>query len=263
MKKLIVVGLVFTLAAVSAFASAKKESSVNSLERVKTAGELAIGIEGTYPPYTYHDAASNKLAGYDVEVAEAIAAKLGVKPRFIESKWDSLVIGLDSGLWDVVINQVGITAARKEKYDFSVPYTYTHGVVIVRNNNDSIKSFDDLNGKSSAQTITSNWAQLAERYGAKIIGTDGFNESVQLVIDRRADATINDDVTFADYLKEHPETPTKIVATSTDVTESAVILAKNQKELREAIDKALAELSADGTLTRLSLKYLNLDVSKR
>ncbi|MDR2343393.1 MAG: amino acid ABC transporter substrate-binding protein [Spirochaetaceae bacterium] len=262
MKKLFVLGLLF-VAAVSAFATAKKEKSVNSLERIKAAGELVIGIEGTYPPYTYHDAASNKLIGYDVEVAEAIAAKLGVRAKFVESRWDSLIIGLDSGLWDTVINQVGVTDARKEKYDFTIPYTYTRGVVVVRNDNDSIKTFQDLNGKSSAQTLTSNWAQLGERYGAKIIGTDGFNESVQLVIDRRADATINDDVTYADYLKEHPETPTKVVATSTDVTESAVILAKNQGELFEAINRALTELSADGTLTKLSLKYLNLDVSKR
>jgi cystine transport system substrate-binding protein len=262
MKKLFVVGLVLGMAA-CAFAGAKKESALNSLERIKAAGELVIGIEGTYPPYTYHDAASNGLVGYDVEVAEAIAVKLGVKPKFVESKWDSLIIGLDSGLWDTVINQVGVTDARKEKYDFSVPYTYTHGVVIVREDNDGIRSFEDLKGKSSAQTITSNWAQLGERYGAKIIGTDGFNESVQLVIDRRADATINDDVTFADYRKEHPESPTKVIATSTDVTESAVILAKNQKELLEAINRALTELSADGTLTRLSQKYLNLDVSKR
>ncbi|MDR2097982.1 MAG: amino acid ABC transporter substrate-binding protein [Spirochaetaceae bacterium] len=262
MKKLFVSGLILALA-VSAFANGKKENAANSLERIKAAGELVIGIEGTYPPYTYHDAGTNKLIGYDVEVAEAVAAKLGVKPRFVESKWDSLVIGLDSGHWDAVINQVGVTKERKEKYDFSIAYTYTHGVVIVREDNDSIKSFEDLNGKSLAQTITSNWAQLGERYGAKIIGTDGFNESVQLVIDKRADATINDDVTFADYRKEHPESPTKIVATSTDVTESAVAIAKNQKELLEAINKALTELSADGTLTRLSLKYLNLDVSKR
>jgi cystine transport system substrate-binding protein len=261
MKKAFVFVMAFVLA-VSAFAGAKKESAANSLERIKAAGELVIGIEGTYPPYTYHDGASNRLIGYDVEVAEAIAAKLGVKPKFVESKWDSLVIGLDTGLWDTVINQVGVTQERKEKYDFSVPYTYTRGVVVVRSDNDTIASFEDLNGKSSAQTITSNWAQLAERYGARIIGTDGFNESVQLVIDQRADLTINDDVTYADYRKEHPESPTKVVATSTDVTESAVILAKNQNELREAINNALAELSADGTLTRLSLKYLNLDVSK-
>jgi cystine transport system substrate-binding protein len=260
MKKVMVLGLGLILA-VSAFGGGKKAAG-NSLDRIKAAGELVIGIEGTYPPYTYHDAA-NKLVGYDVEVAEAIAAKLGVKPRFVESKWDSLVIGLDTGLWDTVINQVSVTDARKEKYDFSVPYAYSHGVIVIRSDNNSIRSFEDLQGKSSAQTTTSNWAQLGESHGAKIIGTDGFNESVQLVIDSRADATINDDVTYADYRKEHPESPTKIAATSTDVSESAVILAKNQAELRDAISKALTELSADGTLSKLSLKYLNLDVSKR
>jgi len=263
MKKLFTVMLIPVIA-FSVFAGGKKEAAAaNSLERIKAAGEIVVGIEGTYPPYTYHDAGSNKLVGYDVEVAEAIAAKLGVKARFVESKWDSLIIGLDSALWDTVINQVSVTAARKEKYDFSAPYTYTHGVVVVRSDNNAIKSFDDLKGKSSAQTVTSNWAQLAEKHGASIIGTDGFNESVQLVIDKRADATINDDVTYADYRKEHPQSPTKIVATSTDVTESAAIFAKGQPELIAAVDKALAELSADGTLTKISQKYLNLDVSKR
>ncbi|MDR1256499.1 MAG: amino acid ABC transporter substrate-binding protein [Spirochaetaceae bacterium] len=262
MKKLFFLGLIFVVGA-SAFAVGKKENAGNSLERIKAAGELVIGIEGTYPPYTYHEAAGNKLVGYDVEVAEAIAAKLGVKPRFVEAKWDSLIIGLDTGLWDTVINQVSVTPERREKYDFSLPYTYTHGVAIVRSDNDSIRSFEDLKGKSSAQTVTSNWAQIAERYGATITPTDGFSESVQLVIDRRADLTINDDVTFADYLKEHPESPTKIAANSADVTESAVVLPKNQNELRDAIDTALRELSADGTLTALSLKYLNIDVSKR
>jgi cystine transport system substrate-binding protein len=262
MKKLIVLGLALVLT-VSVFGGAKKEAAAgNSLERIKAKGELVIGVEGTYPPYTYHDV-SGKLVGYDVETAEAVAAKLGVKPRFVESNWDSLIIGIDTGLWDTVINQVGVTGARKEKYDFSVPYTYTHGVIVVRSNNDSIRSFEDLQGKSSAQTATSNWAQLAERYGAKIVGTNGFNESVQLVIDGRADATINDDVTYADYRREHPESPTRVAATSTDVSESAVILAKNQAELRDAISKALTELAADGTLTKLSLKYLNIDVSKR
>ncbi|MDR0383042.1 MAG: transporter substrate-binding domain-containing protein, partial [Spirochaetaceae bacterium] len=205
---------------------------------------------------------TNKLVGYDVEVAEAIAAKLGVKPRFVEAKWDSLVIGLDTGLWDVVINQVTVTSERREKYDFSVPYSYAHGVVIARNDDDSIKSFEDLKGKLAAQTVTSNWAQLAERYGATLVGTDGFSESVQLIIDKRVDLTINDDVTFADYRKEHSDSPVKIAITSTEVSESAVIFPKNQVELRYEIDEAIKELSADGTLTRLSLKYLNLDVSK-
>jgi cystine transport system substrate-binding protein len=262
MKKVFIIGLGLALA-VSAFAGAKKENAANSLERIRAAGELVIGIEGTFPPYTYHDAAANKLVGYDVEIAEAVAAKIGVKPRFVEAKWDSLIIGLDSGLWDTVINHVAVTDARKEKYDFSTSYTFIHGVVIARRDNNRVNSFEDLNGKTSAQTITSNWARIAERYGATIIGTDGFNESIQLVLDSRADVTISDDVVYADYLKEHPESPTKIAGASSEVIECAVILPKNQQELLNAIDKALAELSADGTLTRLSLKYLNIDVSKR
>ncbi|MHB9295447.1 amino acid ABC transporter substrate-binding protein [Pillotina sp. SPG140] len=245
---------------VSTFANARQEQSGTSLDRIKAAGVLTVGTEGTYPPYSFHNEA-NELVGYDVEVAKAIAAKLGVKAQFIESHWDSLIIGLDTSHWNVVINQVGITPERQQKYDFSTPYTYTRGVLIVHADNTSITSYSDLAGKSSAQTVTSNWAQLAERNGARIVGTDGFNQSIDLVISGRADATINDDITFYDYLKQYPNSPTKIVAFSEDVTASAVILSKNQPELLGAINQALDELLRDGTIRGISQTYFGQDIS--
>jgi cystine transport system substrate-binding protein len=255
--------LVVMFVAGSVFAGAKKEGAqaANSLERIKAAGVFIIGIEGTYPPYTYHDE-SNALVGYDVEVAQAISAKLGVKPQFVETHWDSLILGLDTGKWETVINQVGVTAARQEKYDFSTPYTYTHGALVIRDDNNAIKAFSDLKGKKSAQTVNSNWANLGTSFGAEIVGTNGFNESIDLVLQGRADATINDDVTFYDYKKNRPASPAKIAALSTDVTANAVLINKKQPELLAAINKALAELSTDGTLRTLSEKYFGFDVSK-
>ncbi|MFT7758891.1 UNVERIFIED_CONTAM: transporter substrate-binding domain-containing protein, partial [Salmonella enterica subsp. enterica serovar Enteritidis] len=93
----------------------------SNLEQIKTAGVLKIGTEGTYAPFTYHDTAG-KLVGFDVEIGEAIAKNLGVKAEFLEGKWDGLIAGLDAKRYDTVINQVGITEARKAKYDFSEPY---------------------------------------------------------------------------------------------------------------------------------------------
>ena len=145
------------------------------LEEIQAKGTLTVGIEGTYPPYTYHDESSDELTGYDVEIARAIAGKLGVEAKFVETKWDSIIAGLDAERYDVIINQVGITAERQEKYDFSQPYTYTKGVLIVAEDNNEITSFKDLAGKKSAQTVTSNWAATAESYGATIEGTDGFS----------------------------------------------------------------------------------------
>ncbi len=115
-----------------------------------------------------------------------------MKAQFLEGKWDGLIAGLDAKRYDVVINQVGITDARKQKYDFSEPYIASKAVLIVREGDDSIKSFEDLKGKKAAQSLTSNFGKLAEKSGAELVGTDGFDQSIQLVLTRRADATIND-----------------------------------------------------------------------
>jgi len=114
-----------------------------NLNAIKSAGVFKIGTEGTYAPFTYHDE-SGKLVGFDVEIGEAVAAKLGVKAEFIEGKWDGLIAGLDAKRYDTVINQVGITETRKQKYDFSEPYIASKAVLIARDGDDSIKSFADL-----------------------------------------------------------------------------------------------------------------------
>ncbi len=114
-----------------------------NLDQIKSAGVIKIGTEGTYAPFTFHDSA-NKLVGFDVEIGEAVAKKLGVKAEFVEGKWDGLIAGLDAKRYDAVINQVGITEARKQKYAFSEPYIASKAVLIVREGNTDIKGFEDL-----------------------------------------------------------------------------------------------------------------------
>lgn len=245
------VNLVFAGAAVAA----------DDLAAIKTAGVLRIGTEGTYAPFTYHDE-SGKLVGFDVEIGEAIAGKLGVKPEFIEGKWDGLIAGLDANRYDTVINQVGITDKRKEKYDFSKPYIVSKAVLIARSDDESIKGFDDLKGKKSAQSLTSNFGALATAAGAELVGTDGFDQSIQLVLTKRADATINDSLSFLDFKKHKPDAAVKIVAQKEDADASGIIVRKGQAELVAAIDKALDDIKADGTYQKIADKYFGQDVSK-
>ncbi|MEQ1405342.1 amino acid ABC transporter substrate-binding protein [Neorhizobium sp. Rsf11] len=232
-----------------------------NLGAIKSAGVLKIGTEGTYAPFTYHDQ-SGKLVGFDVEIGEAVAAKLGVKPEFIEGKWDGLIAGLDAKRYDTVINQVGITEARKQKYDFSDPYIASKAVLIVRADNDDIKGFADLKGKKSAQSLTSNFGKLAEQSGAELVGTDGFDQSIQLVLTRRADATVNDSLSFLDFKKQKPDAPVKIAAEQQNADYSGIIIRKGEPELLEAINKALTDIKADGTYQEISEKYFGQDVSK-
>ncbi|UVC10311.1 amino acid ABC transporter substrate-binding protein [Rhizobium sp. TH2] len=232
-----------------------------NLDAIKSAGVLKIGTEGTYAPFTFHDP-DGKLVGFDVEIGEAVAEKLGVKAEFLEGKWDGLIAGLDATRYDVVVNQVGITDQRKQKYDFSEPYIASKAVLIVRADDDGIKGFADLKGKKSAQSLTSSFGKLAEASGAELVGTDGFDQAIQLVLTGRADATINDSLSFLDFKKHKPDAPVKIAAEQADADYSGIIFRKGDADLKAAIDKALVDIKADGTYQKIADKYFGQDVSK-
>lgn len=232
-----------------------------NLDKIKSAGTIRIGTEGTYAPFTFHDAAG-KLVGFDVEVGEAVAEKLGVKAQFIEGKWDGLIAGLDADRYDAVINQVGITEARQQKYAFSKPYIASKAVLIVRDNNEEIKGFADLKGKKAAQSLTSNYGKMAEEAGAELVGTEGFDQSIQLVLTGRADATLNDSLSYLDFKKQKPDAPAKIVAEQSDASYSGILLRQGDDKLVAEVNKALEAIKADGTYQAISDKYFGQDVSR-
>lgn len=247
---LLVVGALFL-----AGCQSKGDGEANS-EKV-----LRVGTEGTYSPFSFRDD-NDKLTGYDVDVAKAVARKINNKVKFVEAPWDSMLAAFDANKSDVIFNQVSITPERKEKYLFSTPYSVSHPALIVNKDNNEIKDFADLKGKTSAQSLTNNYAQMAEDLGAEISSVNGFSKAVELVGDNRADATLNDDVAYYDYLNQKPNAPIKIVKTSDEATEVAAMFHKDDKELAEKVDKAIKELKADGTLTKLSEKYFKKDISK-
>ena len=241
--------------------SSKGDSNQTLLEQIQKEGVIQIGTEGAYAPYSYHDE-SGELVGYDVEVAEAVAEKLGVKVEFVETEWDSMIAGLDAARFDTIANQVGITDERKEKYIFSNPYTYIYGALITKQGNSEIKDFSDLSGKKSANSLTSNWADLARENGAEVVGVDGFAQAIELLTAGRVDATLNDNLVFLDYIKQHPDAPIQVATLSQDVSETAFPVVKGEDELVEAIDAALAEPSSEGKLTEISNRYFGEDVSQ-
>ena len=236
------------------------EAEETTYDKILKDGYITFATEGTYAPYSFHNDAGD-LVGFDVEIAQAIAEEIGVEARFTETQWDGIIAGLDAEKYDAISNQVSITDERKEKYLFSDPYTYVYGAVIVEESNDEIKSFEDLDGKDVALTVTSNWADVARSYGGEIVSTNGFSESIQLVLQGRADATVNDNVTFLDFKANQPDAKAKIAATSTEATESAILIRKGDDKLQEAINTALASLKSKGKLTEISIKYFGEDIT--
>ena len=236
--------------------------AADQLGTIQNRGTLIVALEGAWQPWSYHDE-SDTLVGYDVEVSRAIAEKLGVEPEYVESDWDSLFAGLDAGRFDLVCNGVEVTEERSKTYDFTTPYGYIHTALAVKKDNDTIHSFEDLAGKTTANSLASTYMELAESYGATVQGIDTLEETIQLLAAGRIDATLNADVSFYDYLNVHPDADFKIVAQTEDASHVAIPLRKgdDSASLLEAINKAIDELRADGTLTEISEKYFGQDIS--
>ena len=247
MKKLGIRLLALTLLATvtTGCASSKQE---NTWDKIKEKKEIVIGTEGTFAPFSYHDDNDN-LVGYDVEVSRALAKELGVKVKFVEVKWDSLIAGLDSDKYDLVTNQVAITAERKKKYDFSIPHTYSYPAIITKKDNTEITKMSDIKGHKFSQTGSSNFSKIVEKYKGEIVATNDWNENVSLVEQGRVDGTVNDTL--------------KIAAQGKEVSEQAFIFNKGQDDLKKNVDKALKSLKKSGKLAEISNKYFKTDVSHK
>ncbi|WP_441950101.1 amino acid ABC transporter substrate-binding protein [Nocardia sp. 2TAF39] len=221
---------------------------------------LKVGTEGTYAPFSFQGS-DGKLTGYDVEVIRAVGDKLGKKVEFVQTPWDAIFAGLESKRFELVANQVTVNDERKNKYALSTPYTISAGVIVTRADNNAIATLADLNGKTCAQSATSNWSKVATDAGAKVEAVEGFVQAIQLLKNGRVDATVNDNLAVAEYTKKTGDTGVKI-AGKTGAASQQAFAARKDDALIADVDKALDQLRADGTLAKISEKYFGTDVSR-
>ncbi|EWS81862.1 transporter substrate-binding domain-containing protein [Brachybacterium phenoliresistens] len=232
----------------------------DTLARIRSSGTVRIGLEGTYKPYAFHDA-SGALVGFEKDIADAVAKGLGAEPEYIETEWDSLIAGLDVDKYDLVINNVGITPERQEKYLFTEPYARSIGRVAVPESS-SAQAIADLEGKRAAQTATSNWAEQMTGLGLEIVPVQGFAEAIELVVQERVDATANDLVSFQSYLDEHPDAAFRLLDEELPTeTVVGVIMPKGQEALLAEVDEILAGMKADGSLAGIYQEWVGQDLS--
>lgn len=258
MKKLLSIFAVVTLAiGITAGCGKEEKNSAenkDALETIKDNGEIVIGTEGTYPPFTFHDE-SGKLTGFDVEVAEEVAKRMGVKPVFKETQWDSLFAGLDAKRFDMLANQVGIREDRQEKFDFSDPYSTSSAALVVREDKEKPASFEDVKGLKAAQSLTSNYSDIAKENGAEIVGVEGFSQAVELLNADRVDFTINDNLSVQNYVQTKKDANIKVVDTAEEASQSGFVFRKGNDELVKEVNKALDEMKKDGTYDKIVEKW--------
>lgn len=261
MKKILSVLLMATLLLTLCLPALAQDSS-DLLEKIRQRGEIIFGTEGTWSPWTFHNE-DDELVGFDVDVAKAVAEKLGVTATFVEGEWDGLLAGVTAGRYDAMANGVEITAERSAVYDFSAPYGFIRTALIAAGDDDSINALEDLQGKRTANTLSSTYSELAEGYGAQVTGVDDLNQTIELLLTGRVDATLNAEVTFYDYMAVHPEANLKVAALTVEASHVAFPMRKGAQteSLRAAIDQAISELRAEGVLREISVRYFGSDIT--
>ncbi|WP_104748963.1 transporter substrate-binding domain-containing protein [Helicobacter cetorum] len=238
--------------------------SASSLyERLLNKETISVATEGTYPPFTYHNK-EGKLTGYDVEVTRALAKELGVKLKFHETSWDSMLLGLKAGRFDMVANQVSLnTKKRQATFDEALAYSYSSTIMVVRKDEERIKDIDDIKGLKVANALSSVYGELALKYHAKVISIDSMGQALLLVQQKRADLTLNNSLAVLDYLNSHKNSPLKIAWESKDKQRASLVINKHQEKALELINNAMQKLIDKGVLKRLGEQFFGKDVSNK
>jgi cystine transport system substrate-binding protein len=251
------------IAAVGAMLGSVPAHAADLLDNVKGRGTLRIALEGTYPPFNFKDAKTGQLTGYDVDVARLVTARLGLKPDFVTTEWTAILSGLNAGKYDVIISQVGITPKREQVFDFSTPYTYSTPQLIVRRNERiDYRKLEDLKGKKVGVGQGSVFEQQAKAVpGVDVKSYPATPENLQDLAFGRIDAALNDSLMVA-YLLKSSQLPIRAGARVGATERMGVVFQKNNPKFHAAVDKALEELRADGSLKATSMKWFGTDATR-
>lgn len=224
---------------------------------------LMVGVEIGYPPMEYFDTDGATPIGFDVEVANALADYLGLELELVDTSWDGIFAGVDTGKYDCIISCVSITDERKEQFNLTKPYVSNHTVLIVPNDSE-IDSMEALNGHSTAvqaeTTADDYMKEHSAELGAELFQYDKVINCFDDLKAGRTDSVFTDNVVAAYYLGDEASNY-KTVWENDELEPIGICLKKGNDGLTQAIDDALDALSADGTLGTIAEKYFGTDLT--
>jgi len=255
--------LIVTMAGVLFVGCGQKQEKLNSLEAVKKSGKLTVGLDDSYPPMEFRDA-KDVLVGFDVDLGNEIGKKLGVKTEYITNDFNGMILALGSSKFNVIISAMSITDLRKKSIDFSDSYVIGGQVAVIKQGNTKIKKLDDLKGKIVACQLgsTGDTAATAMKGLKEVKKYDKITEAFQELSIGRVDAVVMDAQVGQYYVAKKPG---KYEVLTEQISKEPIGIGfkKQDKELRAAVQKAINELKADGTLSKISVKWFGVDVYKK
>ncbi|WP_040205748.1 transporter substrate-binding domain-containing protein [Neobacillus jeddahensis] len=249
-KALLVLVLLLSLAACGS--DKTSTSGMNLIDE----GKFTFASSGEFKPFSVTDA-NGKMTGFDIEVAEAIAKELGLDPVQKKFKFGGIVEGVKAGRFDAAVASHTITEERLKAVSFSTPYYYSGPQIFVRPDS-SIKTLDDLKGKEIAVSKGSTYAKTAEEVTDKIILLDSDVTALEALSKGKHDAVITDFITGKEAIGAGMKIVGKELLGRSD---QAIAIAKDNKKLLEEVNKALQTLRDNGTLTKISKKYIGEDIT--
>jgi polar amino acid transport system substrate-binding protein len=238
--------------------------AADTLAEVKKRGTLIVGMEAAYVPYEFFK--DGKIIGYDPDIIDVWAPKLGAKPQLVDTAWNGIIPALYANKFDVIVSAMTITKERAEKVLFSMPYADASNVILLRASEASIKTADDLSGKVVGVQLGSAAAGIIKAFDAKLkaAGKPGFSdvkqyehypEAYQDLLNKRIDAVVNSRSTMLVVMRDAPG-KFKMIAGISDITAYfGMAFRKEDPALRDFVNTQLAAMKQDGTLSKLQEKW--------
>jgi polar amino acid transport system substrate-binding protein len=246
------------IAMVFLFVVSTAPCAAGELTIIKQKKEISFAMSGQYPPFNFVDE-NNQLTGFDVDICNAIANEIGVRPRPVTTAWDGIIAGLLAGKYDLICGSMAITEKRLKSIDFSAPY-YRSGAQLFVGRNSTLDSTDQLRGRAVGVTLGTTYEEWvrANLPGTEVRTYKGIPEMILEVVNSRIDGFITDRIVGAIAIDEK-KAPIKPAGPLLYEERMGIALRKNNPELKQAINAALEKIKARDDYRKISVQWLKID----
>ncbi len=236
------------------------KQDTKSAAKAPEAQILRVGTNATFAPFEFQGKNTTELDGFDMDLIRALAKQMGRKIEIQNSSFDGLIPALSSGNIDLAISGMTINDQRKQAVNFSKPYYDAGLIVLVREDNNDIKSIDDLKGKSIGAQLGTTGALEAEKVpGAKVVTFNDASDQFLELNNKGVEACINDYPVVAYYLQQGGKG--KMVGKIISAEQYGIALKKGNDALTQEVDKALDELIKSGEYNKIYEKWFGKKIS--